>query len=60
MRSRDVYVIDTDKVAVSYLRSFVPQDIAKVGDADTKNIVCEYTLEMRAPDAHALIADTNG
>jgi hypothetical protein len=31
-----------------------------VGDADTKNIVSEYTLEMRAPDAHALIADTNG
>jgi hypothetical protein len=60
MRSRDVYVVDTAKVAVAYLRAFVPQDIAKVGDADTKNIVSEYTLEMRAPDAHALIADTNG
>jgi hypothetical protein len=60
MRSRDVYVVDTDKVAVAYLRSFVPQDIAKVGDADTKNIVSEYTLEMRAPDAHAMVADTNG
>ena len=60
MRSRDVYVVDTSKVAVAYLRSFVPQEIAKVGDADTRNIVSEYTLEMRAPDAHALVADTNG
>jgi hypothetical protein len=60
MRSRDVYVIDTSKVAVAYLRAFVPQDIAKVGDADTKNILAEYTLENRAPDAHSLIADTNG
>jgi hypothetical protein len=60
MRPRDVYVIDTSKVAVSYLRAFVPQEIAKVGDADTVNVVAEYTLEMRAPNAHALVADTNG
>lgn len=59
-RSRDVWVVDTSKVAVAYLRAFEPQEIAKVGDADTRQIVAEYTLEMRAPDAHALVADTNG
>jgi hypothetical protein len=60
MRSRDVYVVDTSKVAVAGLRMFEPQEIARVGDAYTSDLLCEYTLEMRAPDAHALIADTNG
>lgn len=60
MRSRDVYVIDPDKVAVSYLRAFEPQELGRVGDAVTRDLISEYTLEMRAPDAHALIADTTG
>ncbi|HSE58229.1 MAG TPA: DUF5309 family protein [Nitrospiraceae bacterium] len=59
MRSRDVYVIDTSKVAVSYLRAFEPQELGRVGDAVTRDLISEYTLEMRAPDAHALVADTN-
>src|SRR5215204_2505258 len=59
-RSRDVYVIDTSKVAVAYLRAFEQQDQGRIGDADTVDVISEYTLEMRAPDAHALIADTNG
>lgn len=59
-RSRDVWVVDTSKVAVAYLRAFEPQEIGRVGDAVTRDIISEYTLEMRHPDAHALIADTNG
>jgi hypothetical protein len=59
-RSRDVFVVDTDKVAVAYLRAFEPQEIGRVGDAITADLISEYTLEMRHPDAHALIADTNG
>lgn len=56
-RGRDVYVIDPSKVAVSYLRGFEPQEIGRVGDAVTRDLISEYTLEMRAPDAHALVAD---
>lgn len=59
-RSRDVFVIDTSKIAVSYLRAFEPQDLGRVGDADTRNLIVEYTLENRAPKAHAMVADTNG
>jgi hypothetical protein len=59
-RSRDVYVIDTSKVAVSYLRAFEPQDLGRVGDADTRNLIVEYTLENRAPLAHSAVFDTNG
>lgn len=56
-RGRDVYVVDTSKVALSILRGFEPQEIGRVGDAITRDIISEYTLEMRAPDAHSLIAD---
>lgn len=59
-RSRDVWVVDTPKVAVAYLRAFEPQELGRVGDAVTRDIISEYTLEMRHPDAHALVADTNG
>ena len=59
-RSRDVWVIDTGKVAVAYLRAFEPQELGRVGDAITRDIISEYTLENRAPKAHALVADTNG
>ena len=59
-RSRDVWVVDTSKVAVAFLRAFEPQELGRVGDAITRDIISEYTLEMRHPDAHALIADTNG
>lgn len=59
-RGRDVWVIDPTKVAVAFLRAFEPQEIGRVGDAVTRDLISEYTLEVRAPDAHALVADTTG
>lgn len=59
-RARDAWVIDTSKVAVAFLRAFEPQELGRVGDAVTRDIISEYTLEMRAPDAHAGIFDLNG
>lgn len=56
-RDRDVFVVDTKKVALAFLRSFEPQELGRVGDAVTRDIISEYTLEMRHPDAHALVAD---
>lgn len=56
-RGRDAFVIDPTKVAVAYLRGFEPQELGRAGDAITRDIISEYTLEMRHPDAHALIAD---
>lgn len=58
-RDRDCWVVDTSKVALSGLRLFEPQEMGRVGDAVTRDIISEYTLEMRHPDAHALIADLN-
>jgi hypothetical protein len=56
-RGRDCYVIDPTKVAVSFLRGFEPQELGRVGDAVTRDIISEYTLEMRHPDAHAGVFD---
>ncbi|TXH83584.1 MAG: head protein [Rhizobium sp.] len=56
-RERDIYVVDTSKVAVSFLRAFEPQELGRVGDAITRDIISEYTLEMRNRDAHAGIFD---
>lgn len=56
-RSRDVYLIDPTKVAVAGLRMFEPQELGRVGDAVTRDLISEYTLEMRHADAHALVAD---
>lgn len=56
-RGRDAFVVDTTKVAVAGLRMFEPQELGRVGDAVTRDIISEYTLEMRHPDAHALVAD---
>lgn len=56
-RERDIFVVDTTKVAVAYLRGFEPQELGRVGDAVTRDIISEYTLEMRNRDAHAGIFD---
>jgi len=58
-RSRDVYVVDPTKVAVAFLRPFEVAEAGRIGDADTRELLAEYTLEMRHPDAHAMVADTN-
>ena len=58
-RERDVWVIDTTKIAVAGLRMFEPQEMGRVGDAYTRDLISEYTLEVRHPDAHALVADVS-
>lgn len=56
-RGRDAWVVDTTKVAVAGLRMFEPQELGRTGDAVTRDLISEYTLEMRHPDAHALVGD---
>lgn len=56
-RGRDVFVIDPTKVAVAMLRAFEPQELGRVGDAVTRDLISEYTLQMGHPDAHAGIFD---
>lgn len=58
-RARDVWIIDTSKVALAGLRMFEAQEMGRVGDAYTTDLISEYTLEVRHADAHAAVLDTN-
>lgn len=58
-RARDVFVVDTSKVALAGLRMFEQNELGRIGDADTVELISEYTLEMRHENAHAGVMDTN-
>ena len=47
-------LIDPDYAAVAFFRSFRQFLMARVGDAETRMIVCEWGVEMRNPLAHIL------
>jgi hypothetical protein len=56
-RSRDAFVLTSDKVAVAYLRPFQTIELATTGDAQQREVVVEYCLEARAPKAHGAVLD---
>ena len=56
-RSRDVFVLQPDMWAVSFLRDFQLQDLAKTGDASKNFLLAEYTLESRNQAASGGIFD---
>ena len=56
-RDRSLLLVDPEYAKVSYLRDFKTVDIATIGDAVTKMILCEYGLEMSNQAAHGIVAD---
>lgn len=56
-RARSAFILQSDKWAVAYLRSFQTVDLAKTGDADKKEIVVEYTLEARQEKSSGVVRD---
>jgi hypothetical protein len=57
MATRDVFILQSDKLAVAYLRPFQTKEIASTGDAEKRELIVEYCLECRAPKAHGAIYD---
>ena len=55
--TRDVFILQSDKLAVAYLRPFSTVELAKTGDAEQRELLVEYTLECRAPKAHGAVYD---
>jgi hypothetical protein len=51
------FLIDTEMAAVSYLRPFQTNELAKTGDAETTQLLVEYTLQVNNQAAHGIIAD---
>jgi len=57
MATRDVFSLQSDKLAIAYLRPFSTVELAKTGDAEKRELLVEWTLECRAPKAHGAIYD---
>jgi len=57
IQTGDAYVIDPEYIKLAELRPIHSFDVAKVGDAEKKQIVWECTLEVCNEKAHALITD---
>lgn len=55
--ARDVFLLQSDKLAVAYLRPFQTVELAKTGDAEQRELIVEYCLECRAPKAHGAVYD---
>ena len=55
--TRDVFILQSDKLAIAFLRPFQTIELAKTGDAEQRELVVEYTLECRAPKAHGAVYD---
>ena len=53
-----VYVLDTEQLAVKYLRPMQTNPLAKTGDADQVQLLCEFTLQVKEPDASGKIYTT--
>ena len=56
-RARDVWVLQSDKWALAYLRGFTTVELAKTGDADQRELIVEYALEARQPKASGAVVD---
>jgi Family of unknown function (DUF5309) len=56
-RDRDLHLLDTDLLKVSYLRPIFTKDLAATGDAEKGMIIAEYTLEAGQEAGLAIVAD---
>ena len=56
-RTRDVWVMQSDKWAIAYLRPFQTIELATTGDALQRELVTEYAIEARAPKASGAVYD---
>lgn len=55
--ANDVFVLQADKWAISYLRPFSTEELAKTGDSEKRLLKVEWTVEARAPKANGAIYD---
>jgi hypothetical protein len=56
-RTRDVFILQSDKWAIAYLRPFTTIELATTGDAIQRELVVEYALEARAPKSSGGVVD---
>lgn len=53
----DVFILDPSYLALSYLKGYRTEDLAKTGLAENKQMCVDWTLIVNTEKSHALIAD---
>lgn len=56
-RTRDVWILDHDMLAIGQLRPMKTEELAKTGDNEKRQIVTELTLICKNEAAHGLVPD---
>jgi len=54
---RTALLLDPKYIKIAYLRKFKRESLGRVGDAETRQILSEYSIEMCNERAHGVIAD---
>ena len=57
MADGSVFIYDPSSLALATLRPIHFRDINEVGDALRSFMVCEHTLEAKAPDGNGIITN---
>jgi hypothetical protein len=57
MRASTLLCLDKDHIKSAWLRPIKYEALAKTGDAEKGQLICEWTLVLTNPDAHAKIQD---
>jgi len=55
--ANDVFVLQSDKWSIAYLRPFQTIELAQTGDAMQRELVVEWTVESRSPKANGAVYD---
>ncbi|QJP10461.1 DUF5309 domain-containing protein [Pseudomonas multiresinivorans] len=55
--ANDVFVLESAKWAICYLRPFQTMELAKTGDSEKRELLAEWTVEARAPKANGAVYD---
>ncbi len=58
-RDRTALILDTEYWAVNFLRPMQQFELAKTGDSDKRQMLCEWTLESRNQASSGKISDIN-
>ncbi len=57
LKANLLYLIDPEYIGISDMRALHTKNLATVGDAESKMLIWETTLETKNPDAHVCLAD---
>ena len=56
-RARDAHILQMDMFAVSFLQPFQITELAKTGDFERRQVLANYTLEVRNEASSGIVAD---